>query len=97
MKEKIKIDGVSIIEKVGNFILRLEIEKENISSNKATLAIEKIKSDDCISLLKMIIYMKTKEGIEENILPKGDDPLVEWFQRMQFKSEMIMAIEERLK
>ena len=41
--------------------------------------------------------MKIKEAVEAKILPKGDEPIVEWFQSMQFKSEMIMAVEEGLK
>ena len=47
--------------------------------------------------MKIIIHMKVKEAIEVKILLKGDEPLVEWFQSMQFKSEMIMAVEEGLK
>ena len=50
-----------------------------------------MKSNDCISLLKMIIQMKINEVVEENIFSKGDEPIVEWFQSMQFKSEMIMV------
>ena len=41
--------------------------------------------------------MKAKEVVQENILPKGDEPLFEWIQNMQFKSKMILAAEEGLK
>ena len=95
--EKIKVEGLSVINQIDNVILRLEIEKDNISSNRGTLATEKFKSDDCVSLLKMIIHMKVKEVVEAKILPKGDEPLVEWFQSIQFKFEMIMVVEEGLK
>ena len=62
---KLKSEGVSIIGKIGNVILRLEIEKDNILENRKTLARERMKCDDCISLLKMIIQMKVKEVVEE--------------------------------
>ncbi len=77
------------MEQIGNVILRLEIEKDNIMSNSNTLAGERVKCDDCISLLKMIIQMKAKEAVEEKILPKGDDPLFKWLQCMWFTTEMI--------
>ena len=51
-------------------------------ANRNTLARERLNSDDCISLLKMIIQMKAKEAIEAKILPKGDEPLFEWLQSM---------------
>ena len=60
-------------------MLRLEIEKDNISSNRATLVAEKVKSDDSVSLLKMIIHMKVKEAVEAKIFTKGDEHLVLWF------------------
>ena len=41
--------------------------------------------------------MKDKEAMEENIMPKGDAPLFEWLQSMQFKSKMILAVDEGLK
>ena len=75
---KLTLEGLSIIEQIGNGIVRLEIEKDNISSNRATMVVEKVKSDDCVSLLKMIIHMKVKEFVEAKILSKGDEPLVEW-------------------
>ena len=53
--EKIKLEGVSILEKIGNVILRLEIEKDNILAKSGTLVREREKCDECISLLKMII------------------------------------------
>ena len=40
---KIKLEGLSIIEQIGNAILRLETEKDNISANRATLVAEKTK------------------------------------------------------
>lgn len=39
---------------------------------------ERTKSEDCVSLLKMVIQMKEKEVIDEKILPKGDESLYEW-------------------
>ena len=75
---KLKSEGLAIIEKIDNAVLRLEIEKDNISANQATLSAEKAKSEECISLLKMIIHMKAKEAVEAKILPKGDEPLFEW-------------------
>jgi len=76
--KKLKLEGLSIIEQIGNVILRLETKKDNISENRATLAIEKAKSKDCVSLLSMIIHMKAKDAMEENIFPKGDEHLFEW-------------------
>ena len=58
---------------------------------------EKAKREDCISLLRLIIHMKAKEAVEEKILSKGDEPLFEWLQSMQFKSEIILVVEEGLK
>ena len=72
------MEGLAIIEQIRNSILRLEIEKDNILEIRATFAMEKTKSEDCISLLKMIIHMKENEDVEAKILPKGDEPLVEW-------------------
>ena len=95
--EKLKQEGLAIIEQIGNDILRLKIKEHNISANRATLVVEKVKSEDCISLLKMVKYMNTKEAIETKILPKGNETLFEWLQSMQFKSEMIIAVEEGLK
>lgn len=77
--------------------MRLEIAKDNILANRATLAAEKIKSEDCVSLQKMITHMKNKEVVAAKIFPKGDKPLFEWLHSMQFKSKMIMAAEEGLK
>ena len=70
-------------------ILRLEIEKDNILLNSNTLAREGEKCDDSISLLKMIIQMNEMEAVEAKILKKGNEPLFEWLQSMQFKLEMI--------
>ena len=70
--EKLKSKGVSIIGQIDNVILRLEIEKDNIISNNNTLARQREKCDDCISLLKMVIQMKEKEAVEEKILKKGN-------------------------
>ena len=53
--EKLKSEGVSVIEKIGNVILRLEKEKDNILANSGTLAEERTKSDECGSLVKMIM------------------------------------------
>ena len=41
--------------------------------------------------------MKTKEAGEAKILPKGDEPLFEWQQSLQFKAEIILVVEEGLK
>lgn len=72
---KLKLEGLTIIEKIGNVILRLKIEKDNILKNRATLTVEKAKSEDCVSLLKMIMHMKAKEAMEEKSFPKGYEPL----------------------
>ena len=61
-----------MIDQIGNVILRLETEKDNIMSNCNTLAGEKAKCEDCISLLKMIIQMKAKDATEAKILKKGN-------------------------
>ena len=66
-------------------------------SNSNTLGGEREKCDDCISLLKMIIQMKEKEEIEEKILKKGNEPLIEWLQIVQFKLEIIQEAKEGLK
>ena len=63
-------------------------------SNGNTLAGEEAKCVDCISLLKMVIQMKAKDAIEANILKKGNEPLNEWLQSMQFKLEMIQEAEK---
>ena len=63
------MEGLPIIEHISNAILRLEIEKDNISANRDTLAGEKVKSEDYVSLMKMVIHMKTKEATKEKILP----------------------------
>ena len=39
--EKLNVDGVSLIDQIGNVILRLETEKDNIMSNCNTLARER--------------------------------------------------------
>ena len=67
----------------------METEKDNITANSNILAGEEAKCADCISLLKMVIQMKAKEEIEAKILKKGNEPLNEWMQSMQFKLEMI--------
>ena len=90
------MEGVSIIEQIGNVILRLETQKDNILANRNTLTRERVKSDDCISLLKMIIQMKAKEVVEAEIFPKGDKPLFKWLQSMQYKLEMILVVEKGL-
>ena len=95
--DKLSIDGVSLIDQIGNIILWLETKKDNISSNQHTLAMEKVRCEECISLLKMIIQMKAKEAIEAKVLKKGTEPLFEWLQSMQFKLEMIQGTEEGLK
>ena len=41
--------------------------------------------------------MKEKEVVEAKILKKGNEPLFEWLQSMQFKLEMIMLVEKGLK
>ena len=59
-----------------------------------TLAIQRTKSDDYVSLLKMIIQMKSKEVVEAKIFTKGDAITFKWLQSMQFKSKMILEVEE---
>ena len=97
MDEKLNSDGVTLIDQIGNVILWLEIEKDNIISNCNTLTAEKARCDECIFLLKMIIQMKAKEVIEAKILKKGTELLFEWLRGMQFKLEMIQGAEEGLK
>ena len=41
--------------------------------------------------------MKVKEAVEAKILKKGNEPLFEWLQSMQFKLEMIQLAEKGLK
>lgn len=41
--------------------------------------------------------MKAKEAVEAKILKKGNEPLFEWLQGMQFKLEMIQEAEKGLK
>ena len=41
--------------------------------------------------------MKAKDAIEAKILKKGNDPLNEWLQSMQFKLEMIQEDERGLR
>ena len=41
--------------------------------------------------------MKTKEAIEAKILKKGDEPIAKWLQSMQFRTEMILFVENGLK
>ena len=74
---KIKSKGLVVVEKLKNVVLRLEMEKDNISTNQATLSTEKAKSEECVSLLKMVIQIKANELVESKILPKGDGPLFE--------------------
>lgn len=45
----------------------------------------------------MVIQMKAKEVVEANIFSKGDEPLFEWLQSMQFKAKMIQSTEKGLK
>ena len=41
--------------------------------------------------------MKEKEAMEEKILPKGNKPLSEWLQSMQFRFDMILLAKKWLK
>ena len=95
--EKLKADGVTLIDQIGNVIIWLETEKDNITANSNILAGEEAKCADCISLLKMVIQMKDKEAVEAKILKKGNEPLNEWLQSMQFKLEMIREAEKGLR
>ena len=61
--EKLNVDGVALIDKIGNIILRLETKKDNITSNSNNLAGEETKCVDCISLLRMVIQMKEKDAV----------------------------------
>ena len=40
--------------------------------------------------------MKAKNAVEAKILPKGNKPLAEWLQSMQFRSDMILSVEKGL-
>ena len=87
--EKLYADGITLIDQIGNVIILLETEKENITANSNILVGEEAKFVDSISLLRMIIQMKAKDAVEVKILKKGNEPLNEWLQSMQFKQEMI--------
>ena len=95
--EKLNADGIALIDQIGNVIIRLETEKDNIAANSNILAREEAKCVDCISLLKMIIQMKAKDAVETKILKKGNEPLNEWLQSMQFKLEMIQEADRGLR
>ena len=85
------------MEQIGSVILRLEKEKDNILKKSNTLARERAKSEEYNVLLKMILQMKVKDAIEAKILKKGDEPIAEWLQSMQFRTEMILSAEKGLK
>ena len=72
--EKLNLEGLALIEPLGNSLLRLKIEKSNVQSNLLTLTIEKTQCKDYIALLQMIIQMKIKEALKAKILQKGDEP-----------------------
>lgn len=95
--DKLNTDGISLIDQIGNVVLQLETEKDNIPSKQCTLATERERCDECVSLLRMIIQMKEKEVVEAKILKKGNEPLFEWLQGMKFKLEMIQEVEKGLK
>ena len=94
--EKVRVDGITVVEQIGSVVLRLEKEKDNILKNSLTLAGEREKSEECTVLLKMILQMKEKEAIEAKILKKGDEPIAEWLQSMQFRTEMILSAKKGL-
>ena len=89
--EKVRVDGIIAVEQIGSVVLRLEKEKDNILKNNLTLAGERAKTEECTVLLKMILQMKAKEVIEAKILKKGDEPIAEWLQSMQFRTKMILS------
>ena len=41
--------------------------------------------------------MKEKDATEAKILKKGNEPLIEWLQSMQFKLEMIQEAKKGLR
>ena len=41
--------------------------------------------------------MKAKDVVEAKILQKGNEPIAEWLQSMQFRSKMILSVEKGLK
>ena len=45
----------------------------------------------------MVIQMKEKDAVKAKILKKGNEPLNEWLQSMQFKLEMIQEAERGLR
>ena len=67
-KEKLKSKGIVVIEQLGNVMLRLEIEKDNILANWETLSTKNEKCEDCISLLHMVLQMKAKEVVEAKLI-----------------------------
>ena len=73
--KKLNANGIALIDQIGNVIIRLETEKDNITANSNILAGEETKCVDCISLLRMVIHMKAKDAIEGKILKKGNEPL----------------------
>ena len=47
-------------------------------------------------LLQMIIQMKVKEALKAKTLQRGDEPLIEWIQNLQFMVDMITTAKEEL-
>ena len=56
-----------------------------------------MKCEEYISLLQMIIQMKTQEALKDKILWRGNKPIVEWLQNLQFQADMISSAEEGLR
>ena len=44
----------------------------------------------------MIVQMKIKESLKANVQQKGDEPIIEWLQNLQFRVDMITIVKEGL-
>lgn len=84
-------EGLIFIEKIGNVILKLEAEKNHVIENLHVITTERVKCEYCVESMNMIIHMKAKEAVKAKILPRGDEPIFEWHQGLEFKIEMLMA------
>jgi hypothetical protein len=92
--DKIRSEGLMVIDQLGHAILKLEADRNHLSANAQVITVEKVKCEDCLESLKMINDMKVKEAVKAKILPKGDELVFEWYQGVQFKTEMLSAAEE---
>jgi hypothetical protein len=83
-----------VIDQLGHAVLKLDADKDHLSTNTQMIITEKVKCEGCLESMQMIINMKAKEAVKAKIFPKGDEPIFEWFQGIQFKTEMLIAAEQ---